>query len=184
MKLVVVQVPSLQFYLASVRNPTSLGRLYIRCCRPRCDYGCAGIGFPGYLPVSSGVGPSAEQWRPPVMPASSEGPPASEAGPALQPFPWLGAPFPGPGDALVSHSCSKAMCHGHLAPKEACLEAFTFESCFLYHWVSAAEGGSHVHCAMLQGFSRAWQCLGMCLGHSQPAEQRGARPPVTAGSGA
>lgn len=59
----------------------------------------AGIGFPGYLPASSGVGPAAAQWRPPVMPASSGGPPASEAGPIMQPFPWLGAPFPGPGIA-------------------------------------------------------------------------------------
>ena len=57
----------------------------------------AGIGFPGYLPASSGVGPAAPQWRPPAM--SSEGPLASEAGPAMQPFPWLGAPFAGPGTA-------------------------------------------------------------------------------------
>ncbi|CAK0787242.1 hypothetical protein CVIRNUC_010459 [Coccomyxa viridis] len=56
-----------------------------------------GIGFPGYLPASTGAGPSATQWRPPLLPVPSEGPPASEAGPSLQPFPWLGGPFQGPG---------------------------------------------------------------------------------------
>ncbi len=47
------------------------------------------------------------------MPVSSEGAPASEGAPVVQPFPWLGAPFPSPGMAQaleVSCTCDSPHC--------------------------------------------------------------------------
>ena len=107
----------------------SLGRFYeyislVRNCHDACSKTNnavlhPGIGFPGYLPASSGMGPAAPQWRPPVMPVSSEGVPASEGTPVMQPFPWLGAPFPNPG-FVQAHGGSCTLIVTHTAHSKVC----------------------------------------------------------------